>query len=180
MKNNRHKTGAAAGLLLLAMAASALPPWLVSCAGFPRSRTEVTLFRQDSLSTTWCIASIETEGRSSYLPAASQLPEVLQSLAHGHGISVLTECPEVNPGPETLGLEVWIREKEFVTNLESRSSITVIMSLHDVKSGGEAVRALYVEESGRTVESAYHLYAIVEKLVANLAREIRKATKRSE
>jgi len=180
MKNQRSKTGTTAGLLLLGVALSVLPISITSCSAFPRTRTEVTLFRQDCLPNTWCVTSIETEGRSSYLPVASRLPEVLQSLAHGHGISILTECPELNSGPGTLGLKVWIREKEFVRNLESRSSITVMMSLHDVESGGEAARALYTEESGRTVESAYHLYAIVERLVGKLAREIRKATKSSE
>ena len=149
-----------------------------SCAALPHRKTEIFLFSEDRLSDTWTIVSLSAEGGSSYPPVTNRLPEMLQSLGRKHGVTIHRREDSGIADPDALELTLWVREKDFTRSLENLNSITMIITLRD--RSGDLLRAVYTEESRETVESAYHLYSITEKLVRALAREIERSERRAK
>ena len=146
---------------------------LLSCVLLPRRKLQIfTSFKEMQIDG-WKIGSIQIEDRSVYDLPEAQIAGILQTLAEKRGIRISQE--HSNNTDDNFGsIDLWIREKEFIRNLDTVNSITVILTFRDPRNSGEILKAIYIEESHETVESTYHLYSILERLIKVASKELQK------
>jgi hypothetical protein len=147
---------------------------IASCALLPRRKLEVFTFSEDLLIDRWVIGSIPVGYDSAYDSPESQISEILQSLAEKYGMKILSHENSTDLKGEHGKIDVWIREKEFVKDLDTVNSITIILALNSAASGKEIMKAIYTEESHETIKSYYHLYSILEKLIKAVSKAMEK------
>jgi len=145
--NGRITYGA---LLVTALAALA-----TACGTLPRTDTAGVMHEAIRPDRGFAIDAIAVDYAGDFDPPAYPLREVLEVIAGTH--EVLLATTDASTGPYLL--DIWVREEAF----------TAILTVHDSKDRREIARFVYREDGSRTIESFYHLYDVMDRLVEELA-----------
>lgn len=149
--------GLAAAILLLA-----------SCAGLPRSRTEVFLEGQHLSPGPWTVSAVSVDHRTAESQVRAMLADLLLPVSRARGI------PLADATQGDYLLELRLVERELARDLDIVNAMSVTVTIREASTGKRAATAVYSEESSRSLASSYHLHAVLDRLMKALAQELRR------
>ncbi len=147
-----------------------------ACSVFQKQKIDIFVFEEELKSAaplllrvqepTILYANFQPQGQYPYT-------EIIRTLGKKYGLPITFKTGEYEEvlikGDTTGVINTWIKEEKFLHFVETKYSVTGIISVHLPGKKGPIVSLLYTEESTTPLTNFYHLYSILEIMIQGIA-----------